>query len=90
MPPTLPKNINPINIPLEIYPSDGVIPSVNPTVPIAELVSNSADTSGNPSIALISIPPPKNKTTYIIKIVAAFFTASSDILLPHNCADSFF
>ena len=70
-PPTLPKNIRQIKIIWETSPRSGVIPSDNPTVPIADAVSNKAVISGISSVLLITIPPTRNKTIYIKKIVAA-------------------
>ena len=50
-----------------MIPNSGVIPSDNPTVPIAEAVSNKAVINGIFSIPLIIIPPTRNKVTYIQK-----------------------
>ena len=49
-PPTLPKNIRQIKIIWETSPRSGVIPSDNPTVPIADAVSNKAVISGISSV----------------------------------------
>ncbi len=42
-------------------PRSGVIPSDNPTVPIADAVSNKAVISGISSVLLITIPPQEIK-----------------------------
>ena len=89
-PPTLPKNIRQIKIIWETSPRSGVIPNDNPTVPIADAVSNKAVISGISSVLLITIPPTRNKTIYIKKIVAAFLIVSSGICLPKKLVCSFF
>ena len=81
-PPTLPKNIRRISIPRETSPRVLVIPSVKPTVPMAEAVSKRQLKRGKFSIWLIINPPVRNKIIYMIKMVAEFLTISSDILLP--------
>ena len=62
--------------------SPEVIPSVNPTVPTAEAVSNRHMSIGRPSIMLIARPPKKNSVKYITRIVAAFLITLSPILRP--------
>ena len=49
---------------------------------IADAVSNRAVISGISSVLLITIPPRRNKTIYIKKIVAAFLIVPSGICLP--------
>ena len=49
-PPTRPKNINRIRINLDSAQSCVVMPSVSPTVPIADAVSKSVVSSGNRSM----------------------------------------
>ena len=55
-PPTLPKNIRHISIRCEYPRKNGVTPSVTPTVPIAEAVSNNASFMVMPSIHVIAAP----------------------------------
>ena len=62
--PTLPKNINTINIILETTPNNGVTPNDKPTVPIAEAVSNKLILSGISSIKLIIAPLKINNNKY--------------------------
>ena len=81
-PPTLPKNIRQIKIMWDTSPRSGVIPNDNPTAPIADAVSNKAVISGTSSVLQITIPPTRNKTIYIKKIVAAFLIVPSGICLP--------
>ena len=63
-------------------PSCGVIPSVRPTVPIAEAVSNRQTSRGRFSIRLMINPPNMNKVRYIIRMVAAFRIVSSSTRRP--------
>lgn len=46
-PPILPKNIKKIKIQCDALDNVGVIPNVNPTVPMAEAASNRASRMGN-------------------------------------------
>ena len=55
-PPALPKNISRIRRRWEKRPRDGVIPSVSPTVPTADAVSNRHYCRGSFSTRLITIP----------------------------------
>ena len=55
-----------------------------------EAVSNKAVISGISSVLLITIPPTRNKTIYIKKIVAAFLIVPSGICLPKKWVCSFF
>ena len=57
IPPILPININAVSIILDAVESVGVMPSESPTVPIADAVSYRQSSTGNPSIALMAIPP---------------------------------
>ena len=70
-PPTRPKNINAIKIRWEMQPKCGVTPRDRPTVPMADAVSNKLVRTGRPSSRLMASPPHKNRTRYIIMIVAA-------------------
>ncbi len=81
-PPTLPRNIRKIKIKWEMIPNSDVIPNDNPTVPIADAVSNRAVIKGILSMLLIIIPPVRNNVIYIKRIVAAFLIVLSEILLP--------
>lgn len=81
-PPTLPKNISDISKMCEKNESDGVTPSVRPTVPIAEKASNMQVSIGRFSVMLIIVAAPIEKVTYIKRIVDALFTMQSSILLP--------
>lgn len=56
-------------------PRVGVIPSVSPTVPTADAVSNRQSRSGRCSMELMAIPPIKNKMIYKATMVAAFLMA---------------
>ena len=89
-PPTRPKNIKMIKINLDAIPSVGVIPSVSPTVPTADAVSKRQDVIGRFSIALIAIPPNKNRVMYIINIAEAVLTVPSSTLRLISSALSFF
>ena len=84
-PPTLPKNISIISITRDTADRPLVMPSVSPTVPIAELVSNRQVSSGRFSTLLIMIPLVKNNTRYINKTAPALQTVSFDILLLKHC-----
>lgn len=57
-PPTRPRNIKQIKMILERIPKVGVIPKDKPTVPMAELVSNSADNIGISSYVSNVFPVP--------------------------------
>ena len=83
-PPIRPKNIRQINISLETRCSPGVIPSVRPTVPIADAVSDRQVRMGSSSTRLMTIPPSRNRDMYIRKTVTAFLTVSSAIRRPKN------
>ena len=63
-------------------PSPGVIPSVRPTVPTAEALSNRHVSSGSFSTALMTIPPERNRVIYSRNTVTAFFTVSSAMRRP--------
>ena len=65
-----------------MIPNSDVIPNDNPTVPIADAVSNRAVIKGILSMLLIIIPPVRNNVIYIKRIVAAFLIVLSEILLP--------
>ena len=56
-------------------PRVGVIPSVSPTVPTADAVSNRQSRSGRCSMELMAIPPIKKKMIYKATMVAAFLMA---------------
>ena len=88
-PPTLPRYISIMSIICDAKLNFGVIPKVNPTVPIAEAVSNKLATNGNFSIVQIETPPMKKSVMYIITIVAALFITLSSILLPNAQTCSF-
>ena len=74
--------ISAIRIPFERTPSRGVIPSVRPTVPTADAVSNRHSEIGRFSATLITIPPISTRKRYIIRIVDAFFNTSWPTLCP--------
>ena len=61
IPPTRPKNIKMIRTIFDATHRSGVIPSVTPTVAIAEAASNSAGTMGIFSAQPIKIPPARNR-----------------------------
>ena len=88
-PPTLPRYISIMRIICDAKLNFGVIPKVNPTVPIADAVSNRLATNGNFSIVQIETPPIKKSVMYIITIVDAFFITLSSILLPNAQTFSF-
>ena len=89
-PPTRPKNINNINISFDTTCNCGVMPSDNPTVPIAEAVSYKHGSNSSPSILQIITDPKRNNETYIIKMATELFTASLSTLRRNNSVSSFF
>ena len=88
-PPTRPKNMSRISIPCDKIPRLGVMPSVSPTVPIAEAVSKRQASKGSFSIILMISPPPKNKVRYIMRMVEAFLAASSSVRRPKKWESPF-
>ena len=81
-PPIRPANIRKIKMILEMIVKSRVIPSVKPTVAIADAVSYIAVTIGTFSMTLIIIAAPTHNEIYNIKIVAALRTTVSGIVLP--------
>ena len=71
IPPTRPRNIKMIRTVLDATHRSGVIPSVTPTVAMADAASNSAGMMGIFSAHPIKIPPAKNRLRYRISTVAA-------------------
>ena len=71
-PPTRPIYISSIRTYREILCKEGVIPSVSPTVPMADAASKRLPSIGSPSAELITIPPARNIIKYNIAIDAAF------------------
>ena len=76
-PPTLPVNMSNIKMTRDTVPKPGVMPRVNPTVPTADAVSNMRVSDGSHSARLMTQPPVRNRTRYIMKIVAALRMVSS-------------
>ena len=74
---------------LDAAPRLGVIPSVSPTVPTAEAVSNRQVSIGSPSVRMITNAPKKNSTRYMSRIVDAFLTTASSIRRPKKWVCSF-
>ena len=87
-PPTLPRNIRTTRIICEAIPIYGVIPSVQPTVPTAEAVSNKQTPKGSPSIIQIAAALIKHSVIYREKTVVAVFTAEDSSLLPKHSGSS--
>ena len=58
-------------MPFDTTPRPGVTPSVSPTVPTADAVSNKQADNGRCSMTLIAKAPQKNSARYIPAIVAA-------------------
>ena len=81
-PPTLPMYMRNISIMRETIPSDGVIPRVSPTVPMAEAVSNMQVIMGSFSITVMTTPPVRKSATYIVTIAIALRMTLSAMLLP--------
>ena len=86
--PTRPHSIRNAKSSLETIPSEGVIPTVTPTVAIADTVSHRVSTRGKFSIAEITTDTLQVISRYIINTQEAVLVICSSILRPN--ASTFF